>query len=151
MRGNKVLGMSKIHDILRRKGTEVVTVSATASVLDAARVMNENHIGALVVTEGEHIVGIVTERDVMNRVVTAQRDPGETVVGEVMTTPIAVCSPETSAAECRKTMRNRRIRHLPVVVDDHLVGMISIGDIIEDNNHEQEQTIRYLYDYMSAR
>jgi CBS domain-containing protein len=110
--------------------------------------MNEHRIGALVVTEGEHVVGIFTERDILNRVVAQERSPGETRVRDVMTSPVAVCSPDTTTAECRRVMRDRRIRHLPVVDNERLVGMVSIGEITADNEAEQSETIRYLYEYM---
>ncbi len=140
--------MQSVRSILDRKGLEVFAVAEGATVLDAARVMNERRVGALVVTQGEHVVGIFTERDVLNRVVAARRDPGETRVGDVMTTPVAVCGPETSRDECRAVMREKRIRHLPVVDDDRLVGIISIGDILLNGEAESEETIRYLYEYM---
>lgn len=140
--------MQSVRSILDRKGLEVFAVSEGATVLDAARVMNERRVGALVVTQGEHVVGIFTERDVLNRVVAARRDPGETRVADVMTTPVAVCGPDTSRDECRAVMREKRIRHLPVVDDDRLVGIISIGDILLNGEAESEETIRYLYEYM---
>lgn len=140
--------MHRVQQILESKGKAVFSITEDATAMDAAKVMNEHHIGALVVTRGEKVVGIFTERDILNRVVAQQRDPAETVVRDVMTTPVACCAPGTGRAECRGVMRSRRIRHLPVVDDDRLVGMISIGDIIEDEGAEQQETIRYLYEYM---
>jgi CBS domain-containing protein len=140
--------MHRVQQILESKGKAVFSITEDATAMDAAKVMNDHHIGALVVTRGEKVVGIFTERDILNRVVARQRDPAETVVRDVMTTPVACCAPGTSRAECRSVMRGRRIRHLPVVDDDRLVGMISIGDIIEDEGAEQQETIRYLYEYM---
>jgi CBS domain-containing protein len=140
--------MHTVKQILESKGKAVFSVGEDATAMDAAKVMNEHHIGALVVTRGEKVVGIFTERDILNRVVAQQRDPAGAVVRDVMTTPVACCAPDTSRAECRGVMRSRRIRHLPVVDDDRLVGMISIGDIIEDEGAEQQETIRYLYEYM---
>jgi CBS domain-containing protein len=144
----EVVGMPIVQDILSRKGTQVVRIGCEATVLDAARIMNEHRIGGLVVTEGEKVVGIFTERDILCRVVAVKRDPDKTVVREVMTQPVAVCSPETKRAECRAVMREKRIRHLPVVKDEQLVGIVSIGDILEDAEAEQKETIRYLYEYM---
>jgi CBS domain-containing protein len=142
--------MQIVRTILEKKGSEVVSIDGDASVLDAARLMNDRHIGALVVLRGEKVVGIFTERDVLDRVVARRRDPAATPVNEVMSSPVACCSPETARPECRSVMRNRRIRHLPVVEDERLVGIISIGDILEDEGAEQQQTIRYLYEYMSV-
>lgn len=143
--------MPTIQNLLDKKARKVVSIGVEATVLEAARMMNEHHIGALVVTRGDKVVGIFTERDVLNRIVAAQRDPAQTSVETVMSSPIAVCGPDTTRAECRVVMKSRRIRHLPVVVEDRLVGIVSIGDIIEDNEEEQEETIRHLYEYMMVR
>ena len=140
--------MHTIKEILENKGQAVFSITEEATVLDAAKTMNERHIGALVVTRGEKVIGIFTERDILNRVVARQRDPAQTVVRDVMTTPVACCSPRSSRAECRGDMRGRRIRHLPVVDDERLVGIVSIGDILQDEGAEQQETIRYLYEYM---
>jgi CBS domain-containing protein len=140
--------MPTVRDILSRKGNLVHTVTTDATVLDAAREMNERHVGALVVTRGEKVVGIFTERDILNRVVAQQRDPAQTAVQDVMTAPIACCAPQTTRAECRAVMKNRRIRHLPVVDGERLCGIVSIGDILEVEGAEQAETIQYLYEYM---
>lgn len=140
--------MHSVQSIIERKGGDVVSIEEGATVLAAARVMNERHIGALVVTRGDKVVGIFTERDILNRVVAKQADPAGLLVRDVMSAPVACCAPDTSRAECRSVMRSRRIRHLPVVKDDKLVGMVSIGDLIEDAEAEQQETIRYLYEYM---
>ncbi len=140
--------MPTVEAILQRKGRQVHSVPHDATVLEAARRMNEHRIGALVVVRENKVVGIFTERDVLNRVVAARRDPATTRVEEVMSSPVACCSPQTTRAECRHVMRERRIRHLPVVDDEKLVGIVSIGDINADEGEEQQQTIRYLYDYI---
>lgn len=142
--------MPNVQHILDRKqrGKQVIGIGENATVLDAAKRMNEHRIGALVVTSGERVVGIFTERDILNRVVAAQRDASTTRVGDVMTSPVAVCSPDTARATCRTVMKSRRIRHIPVVVDDRLVGIVSIGDVVEDSEADNEETIRYLYEYM---
>lgn len=140
--------MHTIREILNRKGRTVERIDGTATVRDAAVRMNEHRIGALVVTREDRVVGIFTERDILNRVVAAGRDPGGTQVKDVMTSPVAVCSPDSTRAECRGVMKSRRIRHLPVVEDDTLRGIISIGDLLEDQGAEQDETIRLLYEYM---
>ena len=143
--------MRTVRDILARKGTDVAAVSKDASVLDAARIMNERRIGALVVTTGDQVVGIFTERDVLNRVVAAQRSANTTRVGEVMTSPCACCKPETALEECRDVMTEKKIRHLPVVDAGRLCGMISIGDLMAAEAHNRQTTIEYMHEYLYGR
>lgn len=143
--------MRTVRDILARKGTDVAAVSKDASVLDAARIMNERRIGALVVTTGDQVVGIFTERDVLNRVVAAQRSANTTRVGEVMTSPCACCKPETALEECRDVMTEKKIRHLPVVDAGRLCGLISIGDLMAAEAHNRQTTIEYMHEYLYGR
>ena len=140
--------MPTVQKILERKGSCVLSTTEDATVLEAAKRMNEHHVGALVVTRGDKVIGIFTERDILNRVVAGQRDPATTAVESVMTAPVMVCSPETTRDECRTVMRERRIRHLPVVQDGQLVGLVSIGDMYESAELDHTTTIQYLYEYM---
>lgn len=140
--------MSLVCHVLEAKGKSVATVGPDATVLDAAEVMNRHHIGAVVVVKGEEIVGIFTERDVLNRVVAARKDPAATKVHEVMTAKVAVCAPDTPVESCRAAMTRNKLRHLPVVDGRKLVGMISSGDILARELKEQEETIRWLHEYM---
>ncbi len=140
--------MSTVQAILDKKGPQVYRIAEDHTVLEAARLMNEHRIGALVVTRGGKLVGIFTERDILCRVVAAQRDPAGTLVRDVMTSPVACCTPQTTREECRAVMRGRRLRHLPVIEGDRLVGMVSIGDVLEAAEADQVATIRYLYEYM---
>jgi CBS domain-containing protein len=141
--------MRTIGQLLNQKGNKVVTVRPEETVLDAAEVMNEHHIGAVVVTrDGDDVVGIFTERDILRRVVAERRDPVQTRVREVMTSTVACCSPNTPLDEVRALMRNRRIRHVPVVEEGRLVGIVSIGDLNIVNEQIQEETIQYLEHYM---
>ncbi len=140
--------MPTAQAILEKKGSVVATVDREATVLEAAKRMNERHIGALVVTSGDMVVGIFTERDILNRIVAAGRDPGKTKVAEVMTSPMACCRRDTRLAECKGVMTQKRIRHLPVVEDGKLYGMISSGDILASESADQQATIEYLHDYL---
>ncbi len=142
--------MPKVRDLLKRKGSDVVTIDLEATVLDAAKKMNERRIGAVVVMQGEKIVGIFTERDVMNRVVAPLRDPAATRVRDVMTAKVAFCTPETPLEECRTAMTRHKIRHLPVVEDGKLAGLLSSGDLLARELAAQEETIRYLHEYMQG-
>lgn len=142
--------MPTVRTILSEKRQTVASVDSQATVLDAARIMAQQRVGAVVVLRGSTVVGIFTERDLLNRVVAQQLDPATTQVESVMTTPVACCGLNSTRAECRAFMRSRGIRHLPVVEEGRLLGMISIRDILEDVTAEQEQTIQHLFEYMSG-
>lgn len=144
--------MAMVRDILNNKGRHVWSIDPSATVLDAARFMTEKKIGALVVREGERIAGMFSERDILWRVVAEGRDPAGVTVGEVMTEEVACCTLETSLEEARGAMKNRRIRHLPVVDgDERLLGLISIGDLNAYQVADQEQTIFLLNEYLYGR
>jgi len=143
--------MSTAAALLEKKGSEVVTVDQSATVLEAARKMNDRRIGAVIVVSGEQVVGIFTERDILCRVVAAQRKAEETLVGEVMTSRMACCRRESSLAECKAVMTDRKIRHLPVVEEGKLYGMISSGDILADQVANQATTIQWLNQYVYGR
>ncbi|MCH7702414.1 MAG: CBS domain-containing protein [Planctomycetes bacterium] len=139
--------MPTAQDILANKPA-VATIAEEATVMDAAKIMSDRHIGSLVVVRGDTIVGIFTERDVLNRVVARHRDPMEVIIKDVMSTPVAYCRPTTKLAECRGVMTRKRIRHLPVVKDNKLLGMVSSGDILAMEHGEQQKTIEYMYEYL---
>jgi|SRR5208282_2143613 len=141
--------MSMVRDILSVKGSQVLSVGPDATVLEAALLMNEHKVGGLVVLEHEHLLGIITERDVLRRVVGERRDPGETLVKDVMSAEVACCELGTSIDEARGVMKNRRIRHLPVI-NEHgrLCGLISIGDLNAHETNTKEMTIHLLREYI---
>ncbi len=140
--------MPTAKTILERKGSGVATVDHQTTVLDAAKLMNERRIGALVVTSGDRVIGIFTERDMLIRVVAAGKPPETIVVGDVMTAPMACARRDTKLSECRSVMTAKRIRHLPVVEEGKLYGMISSGDILASEVQEQQATIEYLHEYL---
>ncbi len=140
--------MATVKDILSKKGTSVVALNAEDSVLDAARVMNEKGIGGLVVTDGGVMVGVFTERDILRRVVTEQRDPAATPLRDVMTSPVVYCPPDAKLEDLTALMTEKRIRHLPVMDDDELCGIITTGDILAHAVNEQAYTIEYLHKYV---
>ncbi len=140
--------MKRAKDILQKKGHEVASIVEDLSTLDAAREMNLRRIGSLVVVKGDRVVGIVTERDILTRVVAESRDSGTTRVAEVMTSPVACCKLETSLEECRSVMTELRIRHLPVVEEGKLQGIVTSGDVLAFEATEQQSTIEYLYNYL---
>lgn len=143
--------MPNAQSILDKKGSDVATADRKTTVLDAAKTMNQRRIGAVVVTDGDRVIGIFTERDILNRVVAAGKDPMTTLVGEVMTSPMACCRRDTRLAECKTVMSQKRIRHLPVVEEGKLYGMISAGDILASEVSDQQATIEYLHEYLYGR
>lgn len=142
--------MASVKDILDRKGTEVARIAPNATALDAACSMNSRRIGSLVVVEKGKIVGIVTERDIMTRVVADERDPSRTLVRDIMTSKLAVCAPATPLEECREMLIGRRIRRLPVIVDDELIGIVTQGDVMRQEMEEARVMIGYLTEYMES-
>ena len=143
--------MPTVTAILANKGLQVLTIGPDATVLQAALLMNEHKVGALVVTAGDGIAGMFTERDVLRRVVGEQRDPTATRVADVMTAEVVCCTPETTIDEARGAMKNRRIRHLPVVEAGRLCGLVSIGDLNAHQMTSQEHTIHFMHEYLYGR
>ena len=118
-------------------------------ILEASQIMNDQHIGSLLVVGHEGgLVGIVTERDFLRRVIADQRDPSETSVSEIMTRSILTCTPDTRLEEVRATMRDRRVRHMPVIDAGRLVGMISIGDLNFAESQSLTQQVEQLEMYI---
>lgn len=140
--------MPVVRDILARKGAETVTVAPSISVLEAAQIMNARGIGAVIVLAEGELAGIFTERDVMRRVVAEQRDPAGTPVGDVMTRHLVTTRPDISVEECASQMTARRIRHLPVVGENGLAGVITIGDLMAWQVAEQAVTIAQLNSFV---
>jgi len=142
--------MSKVSEILDDKGGKVLSIEASASVFEAVQQMVEANVGSLLVTDGGTIIGIVTERDYLRRVTLEGRTDTDTAVGEIMTTPLVVVTPETDIDESMAIMTDRRIRHLPVVEEGEVVGVLSIGDVVKFKSKQQSFEIQYLTDYITA-
>ena len=138
--------MNQVSEILGDKGRDVLKIDAEASALDAVRQMVGANIGSLLVTDGGEVTGIVTERDYLRRV--AQEGPTDdsVTVRDIMSSPLIVVSPETEVDECMAVMTDRRIRHLPVVENGDVVGIVSIGDVVKFKSRQQSFEIRYLTD-----
>ncbi len=136
--------MTTAQVVLDEKGSEVTSIDRNTMVGEATEMMAEQGIGALVVTDGGKAVGIFTERDVVNRVVAARRDPNATMVGEVMTVQVACWRRDTLLTECEAVMADRSIRHLPVVENGRLYGLISSRDLMANEVAEAHDTIDYL-------
>ncbi len=142
--------MATAQQLLVIKGDAVASLPPTATVLEAAQLMNRRRIGSVLVINEGRLAGIFTERDVLTRIVAEQRDPAATPLGEVMTSPVACAAPHTTLDEIRKVMRDCRIRHIPVAEGERVAGMISIGDLNKAQYDVQAETIRYLEQYISV-
>jgi len=141
--------MATVSDILAGKGLRLITVSPQETVYAAAVRMNEHKIGAVLVMENDRLAGILTERDILVRVVAEQRDANLTHVDDVMTRDLVCCRLHTGFEEAKSVMRNRRIRHLPVLGEhDEVVGIISIGDLNAFQADSQERTIFQMQEYI---
>lgn len=145
--------MATMRDILFEKSSSrIFSVESAATVLDAVHRMNEYGVGALVVMDEGRMVGLFTERDVLRRVVGANRDAATMLVSDAMTTDVVCGSPETTVEEARVVMKNHRIRHLPVVDGEgNILGLASIGDLNAHHVQAQETTIHYLHEYVLGR
>lgn len=140
--------MDTIRDILDEKGYEVHFIAPEATALEAVDLMCAKRIGALLVATSEATLGIISERDVMTRVILERREPEETRVERVMTRAVACVHLDTHAREAMALMTERRCRHLPVVADGAVVGMVSIGDLVRWGSREQEIEIKMLTEYV---
>ena len=142
--------MTTAHDILRYKGATVHAVSATDTVLAALGVMAEHDIGAVLVFDGDKIAGILTERDYARKVVLAGRSSKDSPVGAIMTADVVSVPPNRSVGDCMTLMTERRVRHLPVVDNGRVIGVVSIGDLVKATIDEQEFTINQLKNYIAG-
>jgi CBS domain-containing protein len=142
--------MGRISEILRGKGADVLKIDASATVFDAIKKIVEKNVGSILVTEGDEVVGIMTERDYLRKIAVLGRTSHETLVSEIMTSPLVYVTPDTTIEESMAIMTDRRIRHLPVVENEDVVGIISIGDLVKFQSREQSFQIQYLTEYISG-
>ena len=142
--------MDTVKQILEQKGKSVFTIGPNASVYDAIAMMAEKHVGALVVTEDDNLVGLISERDYARKGILHGRSSPDTKVSEIMTNRVLVVPPERTTEECMALMTEKRFRHLPVVEDGKLVGMVSLGDMVKSIISEQRFTIEQLEHYITS-
>ena len=139
-----------ISILLRSKGSEVVSVSIDSSVFEAIKIMAERHVGALVIFDGSSLAGIVSERDYARKVILKGRNSHDTKVREIMTTPVIFVAPDQTVDECLRLMTKQRIRHLLVVENEEVVGLVSMGDLVNLIISSQTQTIQHLQGYIAG-
>jgi len=139
-----------ISEILNHKGNNVWTVSPDTMVFDAIQMMADKNIGALLVTEGEKLIGIMTERDYTRKVALKGKSSKQTAVREIVSGEVIQVQPENTVEECMRLMTEHRIRHLPVLEDGKIVGVISIGDLVNWIISAQSSTIHQLQTYISG-
>ena len=142
--------MKNVRDILREKGTAVYSVSPDDTVYDALKLMAEKNVGALVVLDGDRLAGIISERDYARKIVLKDKLSKETKVKEIMTIEMVIITPAMDLDECMELMTENRTRHLPVVEDDRVLGIISIGDVVKGIMDHKEFLIGQLESYIKG-
>jgi CBS domain-containing protein len=140
-----------ISSILRHKGNGVWSIAPDASVYQAISIMAEKGIGALPVIADGQLIGILSERDYARKVVLQSRSSKDTLVSEIMTTPVVSVPPSNTVEDCMRTMTLQRIRHLPVVDEGRILGIVSIGDLVRKVISTQGEIIQHLEEYISGR
>jgi CBS domain-containing protein len=141
--------MATVKQLLQGKGHEVWQIGPQASAYDAVAMMADKEVGALVVMEGESLVGVLSERDYARKVDLKGRSSRDTKIKEIMTSRVAYARPEQSVEECMAMMTEKRVRHLPVMDGEKLLGIISIGDLVKAIIEEQQHVIEQLEQYIT--
>ena len=141
--------MIKVSDILKQKNNDVYFVNPGTTVYEALKTMSEKNIGALPVVDEKALCGIFSERDYARKIVLLNRKSQETLVSEIMTAVVISVQPEDTIDNCMEIMSSKKIRHLPVLKNDQLVGIISIGDVVSAIIQSQKETINHLQNYIT--
>ncbi|BAI80903.1 signal transduction protein [Deferribacter desulfuricans SSM1] len=139
-----------VKDILAKKGNQIFTVSADSTVYDALKVMADNNIGSVLVMDGDKMVGIFTERDYARKLILKGKYSKDTPIKEVMTEKVISIKPEATTEACLALMTEKRIRHLPVMQDGKVIGLISIGDVVKQIIEDRESYIRDLERFITG-
>lgn len=142
--------MKTVKDIIDRKGATFLSVTPEVPIVEVARMMAEYGIGSLLVMRGDTLLGLVTERDVAYKLVCVGKSPLETSAGDIMSAHILCVTPENTVEECMALMTEKRVRHLPVLVDGRISGIVSIGDAVKAYIAEQQFIIEQLENYISS-
>ena len=142
--------MKTVGDILQTKGREVWTIPPATIVFDALKLMADKNVGALVVLDGAEVAGILSERDYARKVILHGKSSRELKAGEIMSATVYFVGPEQNIEDCMALFTNKRVRHLPVLQNNQLIGIISIGDVVKAVIAEQEYTIKHLENYITG-
>jgi CBS domain-containing protein len=142
--------MKTINQLLSNKGHNIISVAPDTLVYDALVIMADKHIGALMVLEGDNLAGIFSERDYAREVSLKGKSSRSTPVKEVMSTKLITVTPKQTVEECMSLMSGKRIRHLPVIENEKVIGILSIGDLVQETIAEQEQLIKQLESYIQG-
>ena len=142
--------MKTVNEILQAKSSKLLSIAPDASVLDALILMAEREVGALVVLDGDELAGIFSERDYARKVILFGKSSKDTAVSEIMTRKVVCVRPEQSVEECMALMTDKRIRHLPVLQGNTVIGVISIGDVVKEVISEQRFMIEQLEHYIHS-
>jgi CBS domain-containing protein len=143
--------MKTVKDLLRDKGQAIWSIDADASVFDALKIMAEKEIGALMVLDGGQLAGIMSERDYARKVVLHGKSSKDTPVREIMTPKVLYMAPDQTVEECMALMTEKHVRHMPVIENDQMVGVVSIGDVVKSVISEQQFLISHLEHYIRGR
>ena len=142
--------MRTVRQLLESKGGRAIAIAPEEPVLEAIQLMSDHHIGAVLVMRGEELLGILSERDYARKVILKGRSSAETAAWEIMSSPVVSVGPQDTVNTCMRVMTDRRIRHLPVVDDGLVVGVLSIGDLVKAVIEEQQEEIAQLQHYITA-
>jgi CBS domain-containing protein len=142
--------MITVKDILQSKGHGVISITPETSVFEALKIMADKNVGALVVLDGETVAGIMSERDYARKVILHGKSSREMRVREIMTSRVYYVRPEQSVQDCMAQITDKHVRHLPVLDEDRLVGIISIGDVVKAIIADHESTIKLLENYITG-
>jgi CBS domain-containing protein len=142
--------MVRVRQLLARKGNQVWSIEDEDPVLEAIQLMADKHIGALPVTRNGELVGVLSERDYARKVILLGRSSAETPVWQIMSSPVVTVAPDEGVRQCMEIMTHKRIRHLPVMEDGRMIGVISIGDLVRAVIEEQDQTIEQLEKFIAG-
>jgi CBS domain-containing protein len=142
--------MELIKNLIKVKGNEIWSIEPSASVFDAVKLMADKGIGALMVMQGNKLEGVISERDYARKVILMNRLSRETSVEEIMTTRVVYAHPEQNVEECMALMTEKHIRHLPIMVEEKLLAVVSIGDLVKSIIAQQQLTIKQLEQYVSG-